>query len=209
MQKHQTETIAAYARSAQSYAQKIAVLHNYDTCYDAILEKIGSHARVLDLACGPANISGYLKSRNSTLQITGYDLAEPMLLLAQQRIPDGKFIVQDIVQFRENEPYDLVLNGFGLPYLDADQRKQCFHSMRAALRPGGWAYISFMEGAHEGFENTSYSPTEQFYIYYHLRDEVRIDLAHAGFTLEKQWVLDYHEADGSITSDIVLLVTAV
>jgi 2-polyprenyl-3-methyl-5-hydroxy-6-metoxy-1,4-benzoquinol methylase len=73
MNKEQLATINAYNNSANQFAEKIATLSNYDECYDYLLQRLEPGNSILDLACGPGNISKYLSSRLE-LNVTGFDL---------------------------------------------------------------------------------------------------------------------------------------
>jgi predicted TPR repeat methyltransferase len=131
-----------------------------------------------------------------------------MLDLARENMPNGRFENRSIIEFDWPTKFDLIINGFGLPYLTKQQRLSCFKCTSNLLNPNGLIYISFMEGEKEGFETTSYNPDEQFYIYYHKRQDVISELEAIGFKILKQWELDYQEADGSITKDIIIVAEA-
>jgi cyclopropane fatty-acyl-phospholipid synthase-like methyltransferase len=204
MNKEQISTIRAYNNSARHFAEKIATLSNYNECYDYLLQKLNPGDSILDLACGPGNISKYLSSRQQ-LNITGFDLSDAMLDIARENVPDGLFENRSIIEFDWPDKFDLIINGFGIPFLTKQQRLSCFKSTRNLLKSTGLIYLSFMEGEKEGFETTSYNPDELFYFYYHKRQDVIFDLETIGFKRLKQWELDYLEADGSVTKDVVIV----
>jgi len=116
----QLQTIETFNASAARYERSIAQLLNYNHTYDFLIDELCDDQRVLDLACGPANISRYLLKKKK-LHITGIDLSDEMLSIARKNIPDGTFLKQSILDFDISGKADLVLNGFGLPYLNMDQ----------------------------------------------------------------------------------------
>jgi SAM-dependent methyltransferase len=203
MNENQKSTIQAYNESAERFSNTVGKLANYDHTYDFISSLLQENAKVLDLACGPANISSYLYKKKK-LVITGYDLSEKMLAIARKNIPDGIFIQRSIIDFRVNEQFDLVILGFGLPYLSSTQAKICLHHAHEAVKPGGIFYLSFMDGDKEGFESTSFSPDKQFYLFYHRTESIIKLLEELGFMILKTWALDYLEPNGSITTDSVI-----
>jgi ubiquinone/menaquinone biosynthesis C-methylase UbiE len=204
MNINQKHTIHAYDKSAEQFTNTIAKLTNYDHTYDYISSMLKENAQVLDLACGPANISSYLLKKKK-LSITGYDLSEGMLEIARKAIPEGSFIKHSIIDFHLDKQFDLVLLGFGLPYLNSMQAKRCIQNCYEALKPEGLFYLSFMDGDKEGFESTSFNPKENFYLFYHRTEAISNLLEASGFTIIKSWDLDYREPNGSVTTDSILL----
>lgn len=206
MNKNQLETIEAYNQSAQAFDGTIAKLSNYNHCYDYLIKELPEPgASVLDLACGPANISAYLSEKRN-FKLVGLDLSESMLSVAREKLPLGNFQCKSIVDFSIAQSFDLVINGFGLPYLNKEQRKESFVSTVNVMKPGALFFLSFMEGNQRGFETPSFNKEVELYIYYHLRAEVEEELSILGLHLEKSWELDYKESDGSVTTDVVLVL---
>lgn len=117
-------------------------MNYYNHIYDFLLEYLDENSEILDLACGPANISSYLKNKIDC-KITGMDLSGEMLKIAQQNIPDGIFIKQSIIDFKLSEKFKLIVNGFGLPYLNIDQIIKSMQNSYNCLKSNGkMAYIS-------------------------------------------------------------------
>ena len=208
MNENQIKTIEAYDHSAENYDKSHAALSNYDETYSYIAGLVGNGALVIDLACGPANISRFLTGVKP-LRIVGYDLSERMLVKARKNVPQGQFYKRAITDFVPEEPADLVVNGFGLPYLDRAGCGQSFECCYNALKPGGYLYLSFMEGDKEGFESPSFNPDVDIYIYYHRKAEIMEQLRVTGFEPVREWALDYTEPDGSVTIDNVIVVRKV
>ncbi len=204
LKEHQKATIKAYDNSAEKFEKTIAQYDNYDETYDYLVEQLQDGDAILDLACGPGNISGYL-SRRRVLTITGYDLSVKMLELAKKSMPHGMFLERSIISFTSEEPVDLVINGFGFPYLQDDQIDQSLESSYKALNAHGLLYISFMDGDKEGFETTSFHTEDEFYLLHHDKDRIIDKLRGQGFSIKMQWKLGYEEPDGTITDDIIII----
>ncbi len=204
MKKYQLETIDAYNNCAKDYEDKILKLNNYNHTYDFLSEKIKDNSDVLDLACGPGNISKYLLQKKN-LNIKGYDLSTEMIKLAEKNIPTGKFFQKSIINFKTKGKVDLIINGFGIPYLEFSQVIKSLECSYENLKSDGLFYISFMNGSKSGFEKPSFNKDEQFYIYYHEENEIIHELQKIGFSILKKWEIDYKEADDSITTDVVIV----
>ena len=204
MKKNQFETITAYDRSAGDFEKSIAQLNNYNITYDYLSNLLQDNYNILDLACGPANISKYLLKKNK-LNITGFDLSEEMLKIAKINIPDGNFFKKSIIDFNINDKFEAVIIGFGLPYLNQDQLSSCIKNSYKALRGNGIIYISFMDGDKEGFEKPSFNKNIKIYLYYHKKEKIIDLLRKTGFSILKTWKIDYLEENGNITDDIIII----
>ena len=203
MTPDQLSTIETYDRAAKRYDETIAKLPNYDESYEYLAQTLADGDRVLELACGTAQISEYISKRKQ-ISVTGFDLSEEMLAIARKRIPDGTFESRSIIDFSVNEKFDAVISGFGIPYLDDAQTVQCLTRAHAALRDGGLLYLSFMHGDSSGTETPSFCPDGSIYVYYHRESFIRGELERIGFDIIRQWEIPYSEPDGSITKDIVM-----
>jgi ubiquinone/menaquinone biosynthesis C-methylase UbiE len=184
--------------------EKMGSIKNYNTTYDYVLEKLKENDNVLDLACGPCQIGKYIKKKIN-VSITGVDLSKEMLKIAKTNIPDGVFIEDSIITFRNTIPYDLVIIGFGIPYLNKEQVEKCIKNSVSLLKVKGYVYVSFMDGNKEGFEKTSFGGNNTYYIYYHEKERIRNVLTENGVYIEKEYILDYKEPDGSITKDVIYI----
>lgn len=204
LQPHQQSTIAAFGHAAEKYAATIGSLANYNTTYDALLQLLPAESQVLDLACGPGNVARYLLERKS-LRITGFDLAEPMLEIAQSQVPNAHFEKRSMLELAGTGPFDAIVCAFGLPFLDRSQRPAFYAQVASALQRGGLLYISFMEGDHAGFERTHFSPDHEIYFHYHRKAEVVQELHALQFDLLQEWSLDFMLGNGSKLEDNVLI----
>ena len=204
MNKNQIETIESYNQSSKDFMDKIGSLKNYNETYDYLINLLNENDNVLDLACGPAQISRYLLDRIN-LNITGVDLSVEMLKIAKNNIPKGIFLNYSIVTFKPDISYNLIILGFGIPYLDKNQTIQYIKNCASMLIDNGYIYISFMDCDNEGFEKTSFGGENRFYIYYHKKENIKNILEDNGIEIIKEYTFDYNEKDGRITKDIVLI----
>lgn len=200
----QLDTIEGYDRSAARFQATMAKLENYNETYDCLLTRLRDGDSVLDLACGPGNISRYLATRKR-LRVTGFDLSAGMLAIARETVPGGSFHQRSIIDFSLAETYDAVINGFGLPYLDDRQAAQSLRSSAAALSPRGTLYLSFMEGDGCRLETPSFNHDVRLLVHYHRQATVTLTLEALGLAVMRKWELDYREEDGRITKDVVII----
>ena len=200
----QIDTIKSYDNTASDFMQKIGSLNNYNGTYDFLINLIIENDSILDLACGPAQISSYIINKIN-VNITGVDLSNEMLKIAKNNISNGIFIEDSIITFKNNLEYELIIIGFGIPYLNIDQVNECIRNSISMLKINGHIYISFMEGNKQGFEKTSFGGNNNFYIYYHQKNTIINILENNGIKIIKTFELNYKEMDGKITKDIILI----
>ncbi len=204
MDNNQINTIKSYDNSANEFMEKIGSLNNYNETYDFLVKLVNKGDNILDLACGPAQISKYIYDR-ANVNITGVDLSKEMLKIAKKNIPNGEFIQDSIIDYNGKSDYDLIIIGFGLPFLNNEQVKECIKNSVLLLKTNRYIYISFMEGNKQGFEETSFGGENKFYVYYHNENEMQNIMENNGIELMKKYELNYKEKDGKITKDIILI----
>jgi len=204
MNELQQQTIESYNKSAITFANSIAKLKNYHQTYDDLIQRLPEKCDVLDLACGPAQISQYIRERRHA-NIIGVDLSHEMLNIARQAIPDGEFAQHSIIDYCDERQYDAVIIGFGLPFLDTVQMERCLANACGLVKREKFLYVSFMHGNHSRLEKTSFGGDNEFLVFYHDKDAVKNILTKNRMSIAQEFALEYHEADGSVTTDIVYI----
>jgi ubiquinone/menaquinone biosynthesis C-methylase UbiE len=194
-----------YNKYAREFDQKIASLTLYDASYDFLLNLIPDDGSILDLGCGPGNVSAYLKIKKPHLSITGIDISEEMVAIAREKLSDGQFMVKDICETRFGVQFDCAICAFAIPYLNLDEAGRVVANIRRSLRDNGIFYISFMDGQRQGYEKTSFTENDELFIYFHPRKAVMHILAEQDLSVTKTFEIDYPEMDGSITAEIIYI----
>jgi trans-aconitate methyltransferase len=113
------ETFETWNNIASIYEDKFMKLDLYNDTYDYICNSITKQkAKLLEIGCGPGNITKYLLSQRPDFDIFGIDIAPNMIELAKKNNPTAKFAVMDSRQINRLETkYDGIIGGFCLPYL--------------------------------------------------------------------------------------------
>lgn len=194
-----------YSDYAESFAEKIGTLSNYDGYYKLFVEGCRGDERLLDLACGPGNASGYMHSLRPDLKVTFVDFSQEMLELARLRVPGSKVYKSDIVTPNiPEEPYDLIVCSFGLPYLTIEELPNFIEGLKPFTHPNSRLYISCMKGEMSRYESMSFAGTEEVRVNYHTRERLNTLFADAGFSESFYDEVDYIEPDGSIIKDMII-----
>ncbi len=95
---------------------------------------------VLDLGAGTGLLSAFLLEKYPVARLTLVDIASEMLAMARQRFadrPGTQFLVSDYRHAELGGPYDIVCSALSIHHLETDDKRQLFHRIHAALRPGG------------------------------------------------------------------------
>jgi ubiquinone/menaquinone biosynthesis C-methylase UbiE len=196
-----------FNRHAKAYQDKYRDVSLYHDGFDLFCSHIGKeNPDVLELACGPGNITRYLLAKRPDLRILGIDLAPNMLELAGIACPDAEFRQMDVRMISElDQLYDGIMCGFALPYLSKEEAIAFIADASALLKERGVLYISTMEGdySQSGFQHSSSG--DQVYIHYHEAGYLTEALAAQGFHVisMQRKVAPGHE--GTPHPDLVIL----
>src|SRR5690606_1929583 len=90
------ETFDTWNKVAEIYQDKFMDMDFYNESYDFFCDSIPkSNAKLLEIGCGPGNITRYLLSKRADFEIFGIDIAPNMIELAKQNNPTAKFEIMD------------------------------------------------------------------------------------------------------------------
>ena len=90
------ETFETWNKLASLYQDWFMDLDLYNDTYDFICNSITKeNAKILDIGCGPGNITKYLLSKRPDFDIYGIDIAPNMIELAEKNNPAASFAVMD------------------------------------------------------------------------------------------------------------------
>ena len=143
-------------------------------------------AQILDIACGPGNITRFILSKNPDYKILGIDLSSKMIELAKTNNPSTRFEVMDCREISIlTDKYDGIICGFGLPYLSKEEAIKLIKDVASLIKKGGLFYISTMEGnyADSGWRGPSSGEGPKVYMYYHQWNYLESALQENGFEI--------------------------
>jgi len=153
------ETFDTWNNIASLYQDKFMDMDLYNSTYDSICNAVTkSGANLLEIGCGPGNITKYLLSQRPDFDILGIDIAPKMIELAKLNNPTAQFAVMDTRQINKLEStYDAIVAGFCLPYLSPEETGKLISNAGNLLNDHGLIYLSFVEGdpAQSGYKSGS------------------------------------------------------
>ncbi|HTD05787.1 class I SAM-dependent methyltransferase [Undibacterium sp.] len=179
----------------------------YDDTYRAFCNLLNNdHARVLDAACGPGNVSRYLMAQRPELNLLGIDLAPRMVELARATVPSAQFRVHDCRRLADlNHRFDGIVCAFGFPYLSCMEVTDFISSANKVLDSAGVLYLSCMEGKSEDSGYEFSSSGDRIYVNYHSEDHIRSALESHGFAIAEFTRLSSPSNAVKRTTDIVVI----
>lgn len=182
MDKYQ-ETFKTWDKIAFLYQEKFMNLDIYDKSYEIICNSLDkSNPKILEIGCGPGNISRYFLSKRPDFEILGIDAAPAMIDLAKRNNPSANFQVMDCREIDKLEAkFDGIICGFCLPYLSASDTRKLIEDSSRLLNEKGLIYLSFVEGqtSNSGFKTASTG--DKVYFYYHDLQKIKADLSDHNF----------------------------
>jgi predicted TPR repeat methyltransferase len=194
---------------AQRYADKFMDQSRYhDVLHQFCMAINPADARVLDVACGPGNITRYLLDQKPGLKISGLDLSERMLVIAQQANPTADFRLYDARQISGlKQSFHAIVCGFGLPYFNKEEAIDFIAQAARSLHPQGLLYFSTMEDLYENsnWKGPSSGEDRKIFIHYHEADYLTRALDQNDFEILKLKRQAFPEPDGSESTDLIIL----
>lgn len=203
------KTIATYNKAAKKYQDKFMTLDLYNDVLDKFCNAFSKkNASIFEIATGPGNVTKYLLNQKPDFNIFGIDLAENMIDLAKKNNPKANFKVMDCKDINTiHQKFDGIMCSFCMPYLSKEEVQKLIADASNLLHPSGLFYISTMEDDYDksGFETTSFAGDDIVYIYYHQASYLNECLKKSGFTIVETQRKDYPEANGTITTDLIII----
>ena len=183
------QTIDTFNHVAEQYWNKFKNFKPYEQTYDWFLNQLPQgDTDLLEIACGPGNVSCYLLEKNNKINLTGIDVAPNMIQLAKEHNPNGEYSVLDCRDIKSlNRYFDAIMCGFCLPYISWADSQKLINDMASILQPNGLLYLSTTKGSksEEGYKGSK-SSSGSVYVHYHDSDEILNCLRNNNFKIIEQ-----------------------
>ncbi|HNX56910.1 MAG TPA: class I SAM-dependent methyltransferase [Prolixibacteraceae bacterium] len=202
-------SVQRFDEFAEEYASRFENVNSYlNQLFWFVNQVKTANPAILELACGPGNVTKFLKNHFPESRILAVDLAPKMIEIARKALPDVEFRVMDVRDISViAEKFDAVMCSFCLPFLSKEDAAKLIADSSALLNPGGVIYLSTMEGdeSRAGYEKTSFSGDSEVYFNYHRQTDLQEAFEKSGFKILKLDRQDYLEPDGSLTVDLIFV----
>lgn len=200
------QAVSLFNKLADSYQERFLSVEAYSESFEVLLSLLNQNSTVLDIACGPGNISKFLLNKRIDLQILGIDLAPNMIQWAKKNNPTAQFKVHDALQLELiPDTFDAIIIGFLFPYLSITQVKELISKARKLINTEGIIYISTMEDRYENSRFRSSSTGEQLLMhYYEASDLIEIlEMNEFKVVFEKRQTYSINETESD--TDLMLI----
>ena len=189
------ETFETWNKVAKLYEEKFMQLDLYNDSYDLFCDSVNKKgATILDVGCGPGNITRYLLKKRPDFSIEGIDISSNMIELAIANNPEAQFTVMDSREIDKlQSKFNGIICGFCLPYISEPEVSKFIQDCANLLEENGILYISFVEGDYlkSGFQIASSG--DRTYFYFHTLDNLAKELKDCSFETIKLFRKNYEK----------------
>jgi trans-aconitate methyltransferase len=206
MDKYQI-TFATWNKVASLYQHKFMDLDLYNDTYDRFCELLEKpDPTILEIGCGPGNITKYLLAKRPDFRIEAIDVAPNMIELAKANNPAAHFSVMDCRDIGSlASKYDAIIAGFCMPYLSKDDNARLLKDCAGLLKKGSIIYLSTIKGDHATSGFVKASTGDKTYVYYYEEDYLRHELSQNNFEVLEVKSKQFSKTDGTISDDMIFI----
>lgn len=203
---HDQQNLNTWNKVAKAYEDKFMKMDLYNETYDFICQAIKKeNAKLLEVGCGPGNITKHLLNKRPDFKIHGIDLAPNMIALARKNNPEATFTVMDARKIGElDTKFDAIIAGFCIPYFSPTECEQFVVNAKHLLNEHGLIYISFVEGTSSQSGLKTNKNGNSVYFNYHELETLKGLLRANGFKDEHIWKVDFKRPENEIEVHTIL-----
>jgi len=202
------ETHKTWDLLAQKYQDIFMDLKLYDESYDIFCKLLPKkNASILELGCGPGNVTKYLLNKCPEYKIHATDIAPSMIDLAKINNPTATFEVLDSRKINEiKNKYDAIVCGFCLPYLDEKDGIKLIEDSYSLLQDEGLVYLSMIEGDYKQSKlETSSDGKYSMFVYYYKEEFITKTLLTNNFEVENIIRIPYTRGNGEQSTHLIYI----
>jgi 2-polyprenyl-3-methyl-5-hydroxy-6-metoxy-1,4-benzoquinol methylase len=183
-------------------------LELYNESYNLFCDSIKlNKARILDVGCGPGNITKYIKSKRNDFEILGIDNAPNMVKLAKKNNPTENFKILDCKNIDKiKKKFDGIISGFCIPYLSPNECEKLISDCHTLLKNEGYLYISFVGGKATQSGIITGSSGDKMFFYYYKEMELLKQFSKYNFELVRNIKVNYQKTEGKIEIHTILIL---
>ncbi|MBK7183240.1 MAG: class I SAM-dependent methyltransferase [Bacteroidetes bacterium] len=201
------QAVAVFNKYAENYQERFMDTTLYWDTFNVFCENIKPEAaEILEVACGPGNITKHILDSHPDYKITGTDLAPNMIELAKKNNPTANFQLMDGRAIKSlNKKYDGIISGFFFPYLSKEDTIQFIADASTILNPNGVLYISTMEEDYSKSGLQKGSKGDEIYMHYHQADYLTDALTKNNFKIIEIQRKESFSTTGTKTVDLIII----
>lgn len=198
-------TVSLFDKHAQSYMDKYMDVSMYSESFDYFVRNLQGK-ELLELGCGPGNVTSYILKKNPELSVTATDLAPAMLALAKINNPPADFLLMDFRKILSlKRKFDGIMCGFCMPYLSKEEAIQLIADASQLLTSNGLLYVSTMEAKYSTSGIRRSSTGEELLMFNHERKYLVEAFTENNFEIAFEQRKKYSGAYGEPVTDLLLI----
>ncbi|MEZ0006334.1 putative transcriptional regulator YdeE/ubiquinone/menaquinone biosynthesis C-methylase UbiE [Flavobacterium sp. 28YEA47A] len=199
--------VALFDKLADRYQDKYMDVGLYADSLNLFCDNIlKPNASILELACGPGNVTKYLLEKRPDFKILATDLAPRMIELAKANNPSATFKLMDCRDLgKAPKNYDGIVAAFCLPYLSKEETQKLIADAYNILEQDGLLFISTMENDYEKSGWEKGSSGDAIYMHYYPADFLLTTLQTNGFTIIDERRKKYNGPTNNLVTDLLLI----
>jgi len=204
---HYKTTFKTWNKIAAIYEEVFMDLDLYNDTYAMFCKELtNDNPYILEIGCGPGNITKHIISKKPDCKILGIDIAPNMIILAQKNNPTASFKVMDGRDIDTlKSKFDGIITGFYIPYLSKSDCLSFVKNCSKLLNDQGTLYISFLEGDYKDSGYQTGSTGDQIYFYYHDLDILKKQLIEHQFSIINTLYKQYPKKDKTTDTHTIII----
>ena len=209
MEDRYIETYNTWNNVAQLYEENFMELELYNDTYKRFCDLLSKpNASVLEIGCGPGNITRHILNLNTKLKVLATDISRNMIDLAKKNNPEIEVQVLDCRNLKTiNNKFDGIICGFTIPYLSKLDCLKLISDCSNLLIEEGTLYISFVSGDYEKSGFISGSSGDRTYFYYHELKTIKQELELNNMTVVDAIQKKYKKSDTIFETHTIINAT--
>ena len=206
MNKYKTN-INTWDKIASLYEDKFMDLDLYNDSYDVFCKQVSkTNAEILEIGCGPGNITKYLVAKRPDFKIKATDVAPSMIALAKNNNPSVDFEMMDCRDIGKiKHKYDGIICGFCIPYISKDDCSILIKDSCQLLAKDGILYLSTIEGDYNSSGYEYGSTGDKTYVHYYSVDFFKKELTINNFELLELIKIVYPKTKDTSQTHIIFI----
>ncbi len=163
------DAVQVFNKLSDSYEQNYMNVDLYENALNLFCSNLPKeNAKILELACGPGNISRFIIERRPDYNYKGTDLSTNMIDKAKANNPTADFEVFNALHVKQlTESIDGLIIGFLFPYLSKEQVLELLADSSKLINKDGLIYLSTIQGNYADSRLRTGSTGDEIFMYYH------------------------------------------